>query len=60
MDEPRIGQRVITDLGDGIVTTIAAGHSDTDIHRYRIDSGISHCWYYFDEIIPIPTVSIER
>lgn len=60
MDEPHIGQRVITDLGDGIVTTITAGHSDTDIHRYRVATSTTHRWYYLDEIIPVPTMSVER
>lgn len=60
MDEPRIGQRVITDIGDGIVTTITAGSSDTDIQRYRVASSTTHRWYYLDEIIPVPILSVER
>ena len=60
MDEPRIGQRVITDVGDGIVTTISVGSSDTDILRYRVSFDTTHRWYYLDEIIPIPIVSVER
>lgn len=60
MDEPRIGQRVITDIGDGIVTTITAGSSNTDIHRYRVSFDTSHRWYYLDEIIALPTVSVGR
>lgn len=61
MDEPRIGQRVITHTGDGIVTTITAGSADTDVLRYRITSGTSKRWYYLDEIITIPdTVAVER
>ena len=60
MDEPRIGQRVITDLGDGIVTTITVGSSDTDILRYRVSFEAASRWYYLDEIIPIPIVSVDR
>ena len=61
MDEPRIGQRVITHTGDGIVTTITAGSADTDVLRYRIASGTTKHWYYLDEIITIPdTVAVER
>jgi len=61
MDEPRIGQRVITHTGDGIVTTITAGSADTDVLRYRITSGTTQHWYYLDEIITIPdTVAVDR
>ena len=61
MDEPRIGQRVITHTGDGIVTTITAGSADTDVLRYRISHGATHRWHYLDEIITIPdTVAVER
>ena len=61
MDEPRIGQRVITHTGDGFVTTITAGSADTDVLRYRITSGTTKRWYYLDEIITIPdTVAVER
>ena len=53
MNEPRTGQRVITDHGDGLVTTITAGDADTNILRYRVTSGTKHGWYYLDEIIAI-------
>ena len=51
MDEPRIGQPVISDHGTGVVTAIEAGHADTDIHRYRITANSSHCWRYLDELL---------
>lgn len=61
MDEPRIGQRVITNNGDGIVTTITAGSADTNIVRYRVTSGTTQRWYYLDEIITIlDPVTVER
>ncbi len=54
MDEPRIGQRVITSIGDGIVTTITAGDASTNILRYQVTTGATKRWYYLDEIITIP------
>jgi hypothetical protein len=51
MNEPRIGQHVITEHGTGIVDKITAGHADVDIFRYRITSGNQPRWYYLDEII---------
>ena len=59
MDEPRIGQQVITSAGVGIVTTITAGSADTDICRYRITHDGRHRWHYLDEIITID-VSVKR
>lgn len=60
MDEPRIGQRVIADTGTGIVTTITAGSADADVLRYRVSFGTKHRWYYLDELITVPDVSVDR
>lgn len=51
-DQPQlhVGERVITPLGTGTITTITAGHADTDIARYRIDHAGHHAWYYLDEL----------
>lgn len=59
MDQPRIGQRVITDHGVGTVTTIAAGDADTDVLRYFVRSAATNDWYYLDEIIIVGDVSVE-
>ena len=53
MQEPRIGHHVITEHGAGIVHTIAAGHADTDIVRYRITTGTVRRWHYLDELIVV-------
>ena len=51
MRNPHIGQRVITEHGEGIIDTIAAGNADTDIFQYLITTGTLQLWYYLDEII---------
>ena len=53
MDEPHIGQPVITPTGLGTITAIEAGDADTDIHRYRIAHNDQCRWHYLDEIITL-------
>ena len=61
MNEPRIGQRVITPHGTGIVHTITAGHADCDVLRYRVTFDTRRRWYYLDELVIIPDpVDAER
>jgi len=61
MTEPRIGQRVITAHGTGIVDTITAGAADSDILRYRITGTGRRRWYYLDELVVIAdTVSADQ
>ncbi len=55
MAEPRIGDRVVTGHGEGIVDTITAGNADAAVLRYRVTSTHRRHrrWYYLDELILI-------
>jgi len=53
MNEPRIGQRVLTADGEGTIDTITASNSDTNIFLYRITTAATRSWLYLDEIITI-------
>lgn len=61
MNEPRCGQRVITDNGAGFIDTITAGSADCDVLRYRVTFDTKRRWYYLDELVIIPDpVEAER